>query len=59
LHPLSTVEDLYIEHQYSELIWENNVIKNELWLRLLLPFTAVKNLYLSRIYAPGIAAALK
>ena len=44
LHPLSTVEDLYIERQYSEL---------------LLPFTAVKNLYLSKEFAPDIAPALE
>jgi hypothetical protein len=28
-----------------------------LWLQLLLPFTAVKNLYLSKEFTPGIAAA--
>jgi hypothetical protein len=30
---------------------------NTLWLQLLLPFTAVKNLYLFKKFAPGIAAA--
>ena len=59
LHPLSTVEDLYIEHEYSQLIWRNNAIENTLWLELLLPFTAVKDLYLSKEFAPGIAAALQ
>jgi hypothetical protein len=59
LHPLSTVEDLYIEHQYSELVWKDDAIENTLWLGLLLPFTAVKNLYLSKEFAPGIAAALQ
>jgi hypothetical protein len=59
LHPLSTVEDLYIEHQYSQLIWENDAIENALWLELLLPFTAVKNLCLSKVFAPDIAAALQ
>ena len=34
-------------------------IKNTLWLELLLPFTAVKNLYLSKDFAPGIAASLE
>jgi F-box-like len=58
LHPLSTVEDLYIEHQYSGLVWKNDAIENTLWLQLLLPFTMVKNLYLSKEFAPGIAAAL-
>jgi hypothetical protein len=59
LHPLSKVEDLYIEHQYSQLIWKNDAIENTLWLQLLLPFTAVKNLYLSKEFAPGIAAGLQ
>ena len=55
----STVEDLYIEHLYAELVWKDDTIENTLWLQLLLPFTAVKNLYLSEEFAPGIAAALK
>jgi len=58
-HPLSMVEDLYIEHQCLQLVWENDAIENTLWLELLLPFTAVKNLYLSKEFAPGIAAALQ
>jgi hypothetical protein len=59
LHPLSTVEDLYIKHQYSEQVWKNETIENTLWLQHLLPFAAVKNLYLSKEFAPGIAAALQ
>jgi hypothetical protein len=59
LHPISTVEDLYIEHGYSQLVWKNEAIENTLWLELLLPFTAVKNLYLSKDFAPGIAASLE
>ena len=59
LPPLLTVEDLYVEHRYLRLFWKNNVIENSLWLQLFLPFTAVKNLYLSRVFAPGIAAALQ
>jgi hypothetical protein len=58
-HPLSTVEVLYIDHRYRQLVWKDDVIDNTLWLQLLLPFTAVKNLYLSKEFAPGIAAALK
>ena len=57
--PLSTVEDLYIHHVYSRLVWKDDAIENTLWLQLLLPFTAVKDLYLSGEFAPGIAAALK
>ena len=59
LHLLSTVEDLNIEHEYSKLVWKDDEIENTLWLQLLLPFTAVKNLYLSKEFSPGIAAALK
>ena len=59
LRPLSTVEDLYIEHQYQLLVWKNDAIESTLWLQLLLPFTAVKNLYLSKESAPGIAATLQ
>ena len=53
------LEDLYIDHEYSRLVWKNDGIENTLWLRLLRPFTAVKNLYLSKEFAPGIAAALQ
>ena len=59
LPPLPTIEDLYIEHQYSQLIWRDDAIFNTLWLQLLLPFSAVKNLYLSKEFAPGVAAALQ
>jgi hypothetical protein len=59
LYPLSTVKDLYIEHQHWRLVWEEYPIGSTLWLRLLLPFTAVKNLYLSEEFAPGIASALQ
>ena len=59
LRSLSTVEDLYILHGYSQLVWKDDAIQNTLWLQLLLPFTAVKNLYLSKKFAPGIAAALQ
>ena len=58
-YPLATVEDLYIEHGYSQLIWKNDAIENILWLELLLHFTAVKNLYLSKEFAPGVATALQ
>ena len=59
LHPLSTVEDLYIERRYSKLVWKDDAIENTLWLQLLLSFTGVKNLYLSEEFAPGIAATLQ
>jgi hypothetical protein len=56
---LSTIEDLYIKHEYSELVWKNDAVDNTLWLQLLLPFTAVKDLRLSKEFAPGIAATLQ
>ena len=62
LHPLSTVEDLYIEGRTTYaplLVWKDDPIENILWLQLLLPFTTVKDLYLSVEFAPRIAAALK
>ena len=59
LHTLSRVEDLYVEHEYSELVWKNDAIESTLWSEVLLPFTAVKNLYLSEEFAPGIAIALQ
>ena len=54
----STVENLYIM-KASRLSWWNILIEDALWLRLLLPFTAVKNLYLCEGFAPDIAAAMK
>ena len=59
LHPLSTVEDLYMDRRYSELVWKDDNIENTLWLEFLLPFTTVKDLYLSKEFAPGIATALQ
>jgi hypothetical protein len=60
LHPLSThVEYLLIESHYSGVVWKDDAIENTLWLQLLLPFAAVKYLYLSKEFAPGIAAALQ
>jgi hypothetical protein len=55
----STVEVLYIDHEDSQPVWDDDDIENTLWLDLLLPFTAVKNLYLSEEFAPGIAVALQ
>ena len=55
----STVEDLYIEYRIPGLVWKGEAIENILWLGLLLPFTAVKNLFLSKDFSPGIAEALR
>ena len=59
LPPLLTVENLYIyEHRYLRPHWQDD-IENELWLELLYPFIAVKNLYLSKQFAPRITPALQ
>ncbi len=62
LPPLSMIEDLYIEYAYPhylQFVWKNDAIEDTLWSELLLPFPAVKNLYLSKCLAPSIAAALQ
>jgi F-box-like len=61
LHPLSTVQDLYIGslYEYAYVALKDAGIENTLWLQILLAFTAVKNLYLSTESAPTIAAALQ
>ena len=56
---LSTLEALCI-HKVSYVSlgdWQN--IDNTLWLELLHPFTAVKNLYISREFVPRIGPALQ
>ena len=59
LPPLSMLEDLYIyENTYSPPDWKDD-IENGLWLQLLRPFTAVKNLYLSEQIALRIGPALQ
>jgi hypothetical protein len=59
LPPLSMLEDLYIyEGPSSRAHWRDN-IENELWLELLQPFGAVKNLYLSMEFASLIGPALQ
>ena len=51
------VYDLY--DKYSELVLTNDAIENTLLLQPLLPFTTMKNLYLSKDFTPGIAASLQ
>jgi hypothetical protein len=58
LPPLSTVENLYVEHNCLRLIGIHDV-ESTLWLELLLPFTGVKNLYLSDKFARGIIRSLE
>jgi hypothetical protein len=53
------VGQLYIrERRYSALEWQDG-IENSQWLELLRPFTAVKDLYLSKEFAPCIAPCLQ
>ena len=53
------VERLYIrERSYSTLEWQDD-IEGSQWLEVLHPFTAVKNLYLSKGFAPRIAPSLQ
>jgi hypothetical protein len=59
LPPLSALQDLYIhEGTSSRQHWQDN-IENTLWLELLHPFSAVKNLYLSEEFALRIGLALQ
>ena len=47
LRPLLTMENLYIEADSNAPFRWDDYVKDTVWLDLLLPFTAVKNLYLS------------
>ena len=59
LPPISMLEELYIyEARHSQPEWKDN-IENQLWLELLHPFTAVKNIYLSEKLAQRIVPALQ
>ena len=57
LPPLTILQDLFIYEQLHQ-DWNDN-IENGLWLQLLHPFTAVKNLYLSKEVALRIGSALQ
>jgi F-box-like len=56
---LSTTENLFIYEQGDSLFDWKDGIENIEWLELLLPFTAVKNLYLSKQFALRIAPVLQ
>ena len=62
LRLLLTMENLYINRflhsPYGWDVWED-YSENPKMLDLLLPFAAVKNLYVSRLYLPRIACALQ
>ena len=62
LPPLSTgtPKDLYISESICpQPDWPEDDIDNTLWLEVLRPFIAVKNLYLSEVIASSIAPALQ
>ncbi len=55
----STAEKLYIyKDRFSQLDWKDD-IENAEWLDLFRPFTDVKDLYLSKEFAPRIAPTLQ
>ena len=57
--PVSTLKDLYIrEDPLLKPRWQDDV-ENSLWLDLLRPFSAVKNLYVCKEFVPRIAPALQ
>ena len=59
MSPLSTVENLYsYKRRFFELDWQGSFEKTQ-WLELLRPFTAVKNLCVSKEYAPRLMLALQ
>ena len=59
LPPVSMLEDLYIfDDRENPPRWQDDV-ENTLWLELLHPFVAVKNLYLCKKFIPRIAPALQ
>ena len=61
LRPLLTIENLYVDRYLGPppLGWMDGIENTNLkWISILLPFTAVKNLYLCKKYSPRIALAL-
>ena len=63
LPPISTLEDLYIFFYFSDSSsfppHRQDDDEDTLWLELLHPFTAVKNLYVGKGIVPRIACALQ
>jgi hypothetical protein len=56
---ISSLENLYIrEDEYPRLGWQDDT-ENAQWLDLLHPFTAVKNLYLSKEFTRRVAPVLQ
>jgi hypothetical protein len=59
LPPISTLEDLYISEDPAHPPSSQDDDENTLWLELLHPFAALKNLYISKGFVPRIAPALQ
>src|SRR6267154_146234 len=59
LPSVSTLEDLYILEFLGRRPRREDDVESTLWLELLRPFVAVKNLYISKKIAPRIAPALE
>ena len=59
LPPLSTSEDLYISEMIDLEPYWLDTIDSTLWLELLHPFMAVKNLYISEKVAPYVVPVLQ
>ena len=59
LHLILTVENLYIDGDPNSPLIRDNDVKHTDWLDLFLPFTAVKNLYLSNMFLLRIAFVLQ
>jgi hypothetical protein len=61
LSGLSTLEDLYIYKSriWPQSLWQGYDVEDTLWLELLHPFTAVKNLYISKEFSPRIMPILQ
>jgi hypothetical protein len=55
---LTHIKRLYIHERSSKLVWQDD-IENSQWLELLHPFTAVKDLHLSKGFALRIAPYLQ
>jgi hypothetical protein len=60
LFPISTLKGLYMHHPYTQRPnWQDYIFFNRIWLELLHPFAAVKNLHLSEELVPRIAPTLQ
>jgi hypothetical protein len=60
LPSVSTLKDLYIRYEdpFRRQDWQDDV-ENTLWLELLHPFAALKNLYICKEFVPRIVPALQ